>query len=354
MFVFENVSTGNHEPPAYIVAFLLLTVLKFRDFGRSEKVWWHTFFSYREYVFMVRDYKFGSWSLESKKGTPVPDGVVKQVIAKIQSASRHADELLALELKKEIDAERFWIHNAYEGLKEAFGFYCLETQASIKSLQEVRDRHSAESLNVKDWSKRWTQLRKAEALVSYRAFPVLVSFFSLLDFLFDAFYAFERPQISFNDFRNLSWQERFKAVIPIPPGSEIVGIYEKLVRIKAQFRNPLTHGLTNETSLLAPVAFAGLVPVSYEHLESSVHFGHLTVSDTVAAEAMQAFGDALGFFSRAEPFAYYMLYLESGFSIPIELSEIDGLKVEMRTLEGFQAYLESKAAYQDAVANRDI
>jgi hypothetical protein len=69
---------------------------------------------------------------------------------------------------------------------------------------------------------------------------------------------------------------------------------------------------------------------------------------------MQAFSDALGLFSRAEPLAYYMLYLESGFSIPVAPGEIDDLKVEMRTLEVFQAYLESKAAYQDAVANRDI
>jgi hypothetical protein len=64
---------------------------------------------------------------------------------------------------------------------------------------------------------------------------------------------------------------------------------------------------------------------------------------------MQVFSDALGLFSRAEPLAYHMLYLESGFSIPVAPGEIDELKVEMRTLEVFQAYLESKAAYRDAV-----
>src|SRR5262245_29938022 len=62
MFTFENVSTGNFDPPAYIVAFLFLNVLSYQDFGSSEKVWWHTFFKYRGYVFLLRDYKFGSWS----------------------------------------------------------------------------------------------------------------------------------------------------------------------------------------------------------------------------------------------------------------------------------------------------
>jgi hypothetical protein len=69
---------------------------------------------------------------------------------------------------------------------------------------------------------------------------------------------------------------------------------------------------------------------------------------------MQVFSDALGLFSRAEPLAYHMLYLESGFSIPVAPGQIDELKVEMRTLEVFQTYLESKAAYETLSQSRHL
>jgi hypothetical protein len=63
-FSFQPVSVQNFEPPAYLVAFLFLEIMEFKDHGEMDKVWWHTFFKYKDHVFMLRDYKFGSWSLE--------------------------------------------------------------------------------------------------------------------------------------------------------------------------------------------------------------------------------------------------------------------------------------------------
>jgi hypothetical protein len=354
MFSFENVSTGNFEPPAYIVAFLFLNVLGYNDFGSSEKVWWHTFFNYRGHVFLLRDYKFGSWSLEVRKGSPVPAELVAQVIGKIQSASRHADELLSLELKKKINDEKFWLHNGFSSLKAAYDFYAKELGQAIAALQKTVERQAKTKPSIGQWAKRMNEKARVELIVSYRAFPLLVSFFSLLEFLLDVFYAFERPAMSFFAFRKLNWQDRFKAVVQLPSGSEILKSYEKLLRLKRLFRNPLTHGLTNETSLLVPVPFGGLVPASYEHLESSVHFGSIAVSEGAAVEALETFNGLLSHLSASEPFAYYMRYADNGFSIPIQKNEIAALKAEMTSLESFDEYLREKSAYQDAVTNRDI
>lgn len=354
MFAFENVSTGNYEPPAYIVAFLFLSVLGYKDFGSSEKVWWHTFFTYRGHLFLLRDYKFGSWSLEALKGHPVPPDVLRQVIAKIQSASRHADELLSQELKKKISQEKFWLHNGYSTLKAAFAFYAEELKSSIANLERALKRHARNKPSLKNIGGRWTERARLERVISYRAFPLFVSFFSLLEFILDAFYAFQRPSLSFFDFRRQIWEERFKTLIKIPPSSDILKHYEKLLRIKALFRNPLTHGLTNETSLLVPVPFGGLVPATYEHLESSVHFGMTAISREVALEALDTFAQVLAYFNDELPYAYYMRYIEQGFSIPIQSSDIAGIKAEMVNLKSFEEYLEQRSQYQDAVTNRDI
>lgn len=130
--------------------------------------------------------------------------------------------------------------------------------------------------------------------------------------------------------------------------------YERLLKIKASFRNPLTHGLTNASSLLVPVPYGGLVPARYEHLESSVHFGMTPISQDAALEALETFERLLAHFSTELPYAYYMRYLDSGFSIPVQESSIAEIKAEMTSLEAFEEYLVQRAQYFDAVQNRDI
>jgi hypothetical protein len=142
LYAFENVSVRNSDPPAYIVAFMFLNVLGYRNFGRAEKVWWHTFFKYRSHVFLVRDYKFGTWPLETKKGSNPPAEIVQQVLAKIQSAARQSDELLEIELKKKIQSEQFWLHNRYSALRSTFDFYSSDTVKAQNALQKLIDKQS--------------------------------------------------------------------------------------------------------------------------------------------------------------------------------------------------------------------
>lgn len=349
---FENVSVGNSTPPAYIVAFLFLNVLGYEDFGPSDKVWWHTFFSYRGHVFLVRDYKFGTWSLESRHRN-VSDEIVKQVVAKIQSASKHADDLLERELRKEIAQENFWIENGYLWLRETYEFYLSEARDARDQLRMCVAKRVYGKASVQDMVQSVAQhigdRRERETVLAYRAFPVFTSFFSLLEFVFDVFFAFQRPNTSFWEFRRQPWQDRLKAVVPLSSSSEFLKNYEKVIRIKSDFRNPLTHGLTSSTTLLVPVRFGGLVPMSYEHLTNTNK-----ISDSVFSEAIDAFEFILSYFTKTEPFAYYMLYAEHGFSIPVEATKVAAIKAKMTSIEDFTNYLEFKRDYQDAIGNRDI
>ena len=236
----------------------------------------------------------------------------------------------------------------------AFDFYAKELRGAIGELNAALERHTKSKAALEKLAEHWNERARLERIASYRAFPLFVSFFSLLEFVLDAFYVFIRPSMSFFEFRRRIWEERFKTLIELAPGSDVLSKYEQLLRIKGLFRNPLTHGLTNETSLLVPVPFGGLVPVTYEHLDSSVHFGMTAISRKVAVEALEAFEQLLAYFNDVEPYAYYMRYVDHGFSIPVQDSEIAGIKAEMVSLESFEEYLEQKSEYLDAVTNRDI
>jgi len=62
---FVNILIKISYPPSYIVQLLLFAVLGFRDYGKMEKVSWHTYLQYKNYKFMIHDYKFGTWSIMS-------------------------------------------------------------------------------------------------------------------------------------------------------------------------------------------------------------------------------------------------------------------------------------------------
>ena len=354
VYTFSNISTGNTHPPAYIVAFVFLAMLKFENYGSAEKVWWHTYFKYKNVPFLIRDYKFGSWSLESKDDIESAKKLVPEVEGKIRRASRYADKLLEAEFKKVIQKGEFYIHNAYRKLRDAYEFYRTETEIALDIVTKHHEKRSAEKPDTHRAVQLHNESLDLQTRLVYRSVPLMTSFFSLLEFIVDVFFAFEQIHLSFFEFRNLSWQDRFKKVIPLESGSDYIRLYEKLVGIKSQYRNPLAHGLTNESALLVPFPFAGLVPISYEHLSKSIHFGYVQISAKSIQELLNSFGEFLNRMSDEEPFCYYMLYMESGFSIPVAKEDVSSIRAMMTDPDHFEQYLQDRSRYGDAITNRDI
>jgi hypothetical protein len=229
-----------------------------------------------------------------------------------------------------------------------------ETKAAVAALDEFVVQEALKKHNMQEIADSHNRRIHLETLVTYRTIPLINTFFSLLEFLLDVFYAFQQPELSFFEYRNLSWQDRFKRTIPLQPGSDFTKNYERLVNIRSQYRNPFTHGLTNESSLLVPFSFAGLVPVSYEHLSNTVHYGLVQMSSNTVKEIITILSDFLDLIANEEPYCYYLLYLDYGFPVPIARQAVESIIKEMTDYEGFEQYLQGRSRYEDAVINRDI
>ena len=354
IFSYKNVSTGNYDPPAYIVAFVFFYVLGYKNFGGFEKVWWHTYFRYKNISFIIRDYKFGTWSLEAKTDVKAAKALVTELKGKIRSAARHADKILKAAFKVEIEKNHFYINNGYNKLRSTYEFYLDETKAALVALDEFVAQKALKRHNIQETVDGHNKRLTLERVITYRTIPLINTFFSLLEFLLDVFYAFQQPELSFFEYRNLSWQDRFKRTIPLQPGTNFTKYYEQLVYIKNQYRNPLMHGLTNESSLLVPFSFAGLVPVSYEHLSNTVHYGFVQMSSTIVREIITAFSGFLDLMANEEPYCYYVLYVDYGFPVPIAKQAVESIVEEMTSYEDFEQYLQDRSRYEDAIFNRDI
>lgn len=191
-------------------------------------------------------------------------------------------------------------------------------------------------------------------MISNYSFSLILSFYSLLEFLLDVLYAFERPKIAFSKYKKKKWFERFEQVFPVNSNEEANTLLTELKDIKNNYRNPLAHGLFSEANLLVSMPYIGLIPLSYKYLSNRIYYGFLNMEKEDALKIISIFRRFLKFVNKEEPYRFYMLYIDYDFPIPINKKTILEIKQKMAKYEEFKKYLDERSRYEDMVINRDI
>lgn len=351
---FSNILTGNYEPPAYIVKILLFGILEFKNYGSiMEKVLWTTFFKYKNHLFMIRDYKFGSWTIEGIKKDKETLSLANEIRNNIIKASKLLDKVLYSYLKSKIEKENFHLNNVYHKLISFFDFYEERVQDSIKEYEVIEKNNKSFGKNL-SLADRLNYTLDAGKKISKYSFALILAFFSLLEFLLDVVYVFEYPNKNFLKFRKKQWKDRFKSTFPINSNEKLKNFYDEFTSIRRNYRNPLTHGLRNEVNLLFSLPSIGLVPLSYEYLSHTTYYGFVEIGKEKALNILDLFRTFLKFMEEEDPYMFYILYLDIGFSIPVNEKEVLKIKKLMTTYEDFKEYLISKSRYEDIIINRDF
>ncbi len=339
---FKNIITGNYNPPAYIVEMLLIRILGFDNYGEMDKVSWHTFLKFKGYSFMVRDYKFGTWTIEGLELNEDVFKIAEEIKAKIIKASKLLNKVLYNELKSEVEKGNFYLNNVCHKLSSILEFYKKSVLENLEHLDKLK-----KNSNLNNFVEILNERTRYENIISICSFSLILSFFSLLEFILDVMYAFEQPRIDFFNYRKRSLKERFKLVFDISKNKELKKLYDEIINLKGNYRNPLTHGLTNEVGLLVPSSYYGLIPLSYEYLMKEIHYGPFTIGKEHSIKIISIIEKFLNFIKNENAFKFYMLYLEYGFPIPIEGKEVDKIKKEMTTHEDFKEYLSLRSEYEN-------
>jgi len=368
-FNFENVVTGISDPPAYMVQFLAFVMKFYIKPPVMEKVTWVTYIRYKKHDFMIRDYKFGSWSIETDKKDESTIQLAKEIITKISRASKFLDKPLSKALRSQVEKNNFYLNNSYHKLNSFYKFF------QERLLESIKDFELAEKQAQKPSSSSKTPLHgligseahiteyfekkigyaytKPPVITSY-TFSLMSFFYSLLDFLFNAIYAFEGQKIKFTEFKKMRWEEKFRLLFPVDKNGELNAFFSNFVKIKREYRNPLTHGLSDDTSILIPFPKIGLIPTSYEYLSHKIHFSHVHITKDEARWIMDNFNKFLQYLEKNDPYRYYFHYIEYGFSIPMLKKAMSELKSRMTSFEEFKDYMEGYAKYQEMIMNMEL
>src|SRR5438552_10101434 len=168
---FANVETGLSDPPAYMLRLLLLGLMKFPDVGSAEKVWWQTPVRFKGQDFLIRDYKFGTWTIEAAKPSEAAAHVA-ELRGRLRTACSKLDAALADELRAEVKGERYALVNSFYRLKALYDDYRGRTEESVKAFEALKDAKEEPGKLFSVYNKRI----KAETRAAHDAFGLVGAF----------------------------------------------------------------------------------------------------------------------------------------------------------------------------------
>jgi hypothetical protein len=205
-------------PPSYFV-YLLLRTVGFRSYQMDDKSEWQFHVRYRGTAFCILDWKATAWSIEGKEtllsgqGNEEIQGKAESLRRRIENASRRLDDILEPELKKQVVAKNFALQNSYDHVRSLYDYFRGQVEDALNDLEEAIRRETTSS---DEFVEKFNQQLELERIASYNACAMIAFFFSYTDLIFDTLFALSlHSTMSFQEFRALSWRERFLIVLPV-------------------------------------------------------------------------------------------------------------------------------------------
>ena len=169
---FRNILYQNYDPPAYIVKIIMIVILKLKFVRSSGKVSWYSYFKFRQNYFKIRDYKFGTWTLEGlvdekdmgkeilNSGTPeiITEGVNKDseiykttllIQKKIQKASKLFNKFFMRYILNTLDNDtvgNYYLNSSFNRLLNIYKFF---EQNLIDSFKKFEDFKQGDNNRIK-------------------------------------------------------------------------------------------------------------------------------------------------------------------------------------------------------------
>jgi len=336
---FKTLKMKIKKPHPYMF-FILFNEIGFKIHGQNifQKSLWHVVLKYKGHYFLVNE-RFFSIQVFSEEHSEVTEKLVDELFKLLIIACERLDVLLLDFFKAEIKLNRCYINNVYWNVKRVYEFFrdSLLDEEKSKSITDIfRGMKGNESLS----------------------FGLIISFFSVCEFILDVFYVFEKLGENFFQFQRNNWYKKFEKVFDTKTNSNIVKIFEDLKELREVYRNAYAHGMTfqnnNPNNLL--VNFKGHpVPISYQYISDTIYYGrkHLFNNED-SKKLIQVFESFFDFISNNEPYSLYYKWIETGWEIPLYKDWINRTIDMLKDEDEFLEYAEERAYHEDRVDNRDF
>lgn len=310
LFTASRSKAGYNLPEYYLIYFLFVELLGFKDLGKFEKISFSIPIDYNGKAFLIEHRKFGIGIFIQDSETDESDAeeIVKKINGAVKSARPFYDNIA----EKAVNDSKLNVNNHNSKLYNRFNFllqsykenYKLYIQNKGKYTKKVTKTKSGESTTIT--SLDYEFLEKS----NWFAISCIEAFFSWTEHLF-IHIAIISQNISsgkeVTDLIDAEWKTKFIKAIPLQT-DEISKFYNDLLIVRQQLRNFVAHGAFEKNgNAFMFHSSVGAVPVIMNHKKTKNRFslnGNLSFKEEEVIELIEKFIEFL-WKDSLEPVMYY-------------------------------------------------
>lgn len=357
LFSAQRTEAGKHLPPYYLVYFLFVQLLEFKNLGRFEKIAWSIPIDFNGQAFLIEHRKFGLgiFSHDAQKENAEATEIAEKIRTAVKIATPYFEFLAsqaAKESKLNVNNNSRELFERYEYFSKQF-FLISQEAENRKDERIVRQSEHGRGFSQTISFPAWELQRNAK----WMALAAIDAFFSWTEHIFIHMAILQGRVLTGEEVADLAekdWQTKFKKAINLN-SSEIKALYDELTEIKRQLRNYIAHGAFGKRGEAFDFhSQAGAVPLLLPHQKGKPRFSFtsdLGFDEHKALDTINRFIDALWKDERAPAKLYIQ---ESGLPLVLTLAADGTYNTAMGTVEDMEKLLDRLSGEWDRAANMDF
>lgn len=352
LFDAKRSDAGRDLPPYYLVYFVLVDLLGFKNLGQFEKVSWSVPVDYKGRAFLIEHRKFGVGVFVHDPKTD--ESGAREIVKRIKKAVKVAEPYFDWLADEALQSSKLNVINNSAALLQRFLFF--QTEYNAKAGEAERRK---EERNVKQgagWTSVSYPAHELRTHATWLALAAIDSFYSWTEHIFIHIAILLGKVTTGVDIAHLAkadWPEKFKSAFDLgDPATK--SLYDKLIEVRQALRNFVAHGAFGKDGEAFQFhSGAGAVPLMLPHRSGKRNVRmteRLFFDDAAALKTIESFVAHLWTGPRAPA----ELYIQQG-QLPIILTYVtDGSYARaMQSIDEMNALVEHLGHQFDRAANMD-
>ncbi len=273
LFVAKRTNAGRQLPEPYLVYFLLVDVLDYKDLGRWEKLAYSIPVDFNGTAYLVEHRKFGLGLFAADPEAQEDDATtIVHLIGKAVKAAQPYFDHLANEAA---DGSNLNLRNHSRTLYDRYIFFRNLFEEKQADLEKRKDEYMAEDPISENRLTKWHFFLESKREASWLGLAAVEAFFSWTEHVFIHISVLKSVCTTGREVRQLAradWSTKMKTALDIDE-VEIKDLYDELAAIRRQLRNYVVHGaFGKDGEAFSFHSRAGAIPLLLPHREGRKRF----------------------------------------------------------------------------------
>ena len=348
---------GRMLPEYYLVYFLLVELLGFRNLGKFEKLAWSVPIDFGGKAYLIEHRKFGVGIFV--QDTEIDEPACEEIVKLIKEGVKTAKPFFVWLAEQAVSKSKLNVVNESRGLFSRYQYFLktyndIHNEADRRSEERIVEQHSGSG------GTKWTSVSFPAAELrtqsQWMAQAAIDAFFSWTEHVFIHIAILTGEAKTGPDVAKLAvspWYKKFASALDLGDG-HTKQLYEKLAAIKEQLRNFMAHGAFGKRG----EAFhfhsgAGAVPVLLTEERGSYGVtidGGIAFDESSALKVIDQFIAHL-WSGKREPARIYIQ--ESGLPLLLTMASDGTYLSAMRSTDEMEEFVDGLSRQFDDAANMD-